>query len=289
MSFDAFLQSAWNDHADRPQEVAERLAVSFEIIETAEQIPPFARLATHVFGEHLGQWSRGAAVLESLRTIPAFDTGPLVSGAVTRGVAVLRYASGDHGVLAPLTLDDRVSVLATAASAFAGLGQFKPAISTYDEAVQLAQIGLPPGSPAIRALAAGGNNLASALEAKRDRDAVETRGMIAAAEGGLAFWKLAGTWLEEERAEYRLARSLLEAGESGAAIDSARRCIAVCVGNNAPAFERFFGYAALGLAQRVSGDAAGFEASREQARRQFEAVTPDEAPWCKSALEELGD
>jgi hypothetical protein len=289
MNFDEFIDTAWNDHADRPQDVADRLAASLRIIETTDQIPPFARLATHVFGEHLGQWRRGIFVLDALRDLPAFDNSAIVTGVLARSVAVLRYASGDHDSLTPLAHEDRVAVLATASSAFAGRDEFKQAISAYAEAVRLAQPGLPSGSPAIRALAVGGNNLAAALEGKKDRDAVETKGMIAAAEGGLAFWKRAGTWLEEERAEYRLTRSLLEAGEYAAALQSARRCIAVCTANDAPAFEQFFGYAALALVQRAAGDAIGFEGSRKDARRMFDLVASNEKPWCKAEIDELGD
>ena len=32
MSFDAFLETAWNDHADRPDEVAARLASSLGLV-----------------------------------------------------------------------------------------------------------------------------------------------------------------------------------------------------------------------------------------------------------------
>ena len=129
---------------------------------------------------------------------------------------------------------------------------------------------------------------AAALESKKDRDSLETKGMIAAAEGGLKYWKQAGTWLEEERAEYRLTHSLLQAGEPQAAVHSAQRCVAVCSANNAPEFEQFFGFAALALAQRAAGDALGFEASRKQALRLFELVAPDEKQWCTSELEKLG-
>jgi hypothetical protein len=200
MSFDTFIETAWSDHGDRPQEVADRLTGSLQIIETAAQIPPYARLLTHVFGEHLGQWNQGVAALESLRGLPAFDGSDAVTGAVVRGVAVLRYASGDQEALDTLACDDRVSVLATVSSALAARHQFKQAIAAYSEALALGRSGLPAGSPAIRALAVGGNNLASALEQKKDRDAPETAGMVAAAEGGLKYWKQAGTWLEEERA-----------------------------------------------------------------------------------------
>ena len=108
-----------------------------------------------------------------------------------------------------------MSVLATASSALPA-GEFRQAdLRICRGLAACAVAGLPPESPAIRALAVGGNNLAAALEAKTDRDPTETRGMIDAAEGGLKYWKQAGTWLEEERAEYRLARSLLQAGEYG--------------------------------------------------------------------------
>src|SRR5205814_895249 len=155
--------------------------------------------------------------------------------ALRRHVATLRFASGDAACLAPLSTDDRVAVLALGASTLAGGGAFAGAISAYREALALAGGGLPAGSPALRALAAGGNNLAAALEEKPSRDADETQGMVDAAEGGLRYWKQAGTWLEEERAEYRLAKSLLQAGRAGDAIAAARRCLDVCERNDAPA------------------------------------------------------
>src|SRR5271155_463969 len=112
--------------------------------------------------------------------------------------------------------------------------------------------------------------------------------MIVAANGGLNYGRLAGTWLEEERAEYRLTRSLLQAGEPLAAIQSAVRCIDVCKLNSAPSFEQFFGYAALALAQRGAGDTRSFEASRKRALALFEQVPQDEKKWCESEVSELG-
>ncbi len=113
--------------------------------------------------------------------------------------------------------------------------------------------------------------------------------MVTAAQHGLRYWKQAGTWLEEERAEYRLARSLVQAGSPDAAVVSAQRCIDVCAANDAPAFERFFAYAVLALAQRAAGHAAAFALAREQARQQLALVPPDEQHWCASDLAELAD
>ena len=112
--------------------------------------------------------------------------------------------------------------------------------------------------------------------------------MLVAANGGLKYWKQAGTWLEEERAEYRLTRSLFQAGRPAEAIESARRCIDVCVRNDAPAIERIYGYTVLALAQRADGDAEAFAASRQHALALHEQVPEDEKQWCQSDLADLG-
>lgn len=288
MTLDEFLDAAWDDHADRPQEVADRLAASFHLVSAPEHIAPYARLLTHVHGEHLGRWDRGVELLMALRALPAFDGSGALAQLLNRNVAALRHCAGDSGALHSLPPDERIASLAIAASAWAGRTAYKEALAAYGEALRLAEVGLPDGSPAIRALAVGGNNLAAALEEKADRDASETDGMIVAAKGGLKYWKLAGTWLEEERAEYRLARSLLQAGQPHAAIASATRCIDVCTSNSAPPFEQFFGRAVLALAQRAAGDSGSFAASRAHAIALFGQIPEDERQWAQSTLRELG-
>jgi tetratricopeptide (TPR) repeat protein len=287
MSLDDFIAAAWNDHGDHPEEVATRLAGALERLESAADVPPFARLVTHVYGEHLARWSAGVALLESLRGRPQWEGDTSVSGAIDRSIAVLRYAGNLDATLTHLSTDDRIAVLATASPALAATGEWKRAIAAYEEALRVAAPGLEPGSPALRALAVGGNNLAASLEEKPDRDAVETRGMVAAAEGGLRYWRLAGTWLEEERAEYRLTRSLLQAGNHEGAVEHARRCIDVCAANNAPPIERFFGYVVLAVAQSRSGEQAAYMAARQLALDQYAMVAPDERRWCEADLDAL--
>ena len=287
MTIDTFLETAWTDHGDRPQEVADRLVNSFNLITAPQHIAPFARLLTHVYGEHLGLWPRGIELLESLRALPAFDGSVSVSGALNRNIATLRYAGGDQSILATLAPPDRIFVLATAAAAFAGRSEYPRAIAAYVEALRGAHAGLPAQSPALRALAIGGNNLAATLEEKADRDAAETDGMVVAAKGALTYWRLAGTWLEEERAELRLTRSLLQAGRPRQAIESATRCVEICMHNNAPAIEQFFGFAVLALAQQAAGSADSFAAARAQARALFKQLPQDERPWCAATFAEL--
>jgi hypothetical protein len=287
MTFDAFIETAWNDHADRPQEVADRLAAALDLVDGPARVPPFARLLTHVYGEHLGQWQLGIDLLESLREHSGAKGDTAADAVLTRSVATLRYAGGDRASLAGLPPEDGVAVLASAASALAGRNDFAGAISAYDDALQRAQAGLPAKSPAIRALAVGGNNLAAALEQKMDRSASETTGMVSAAHGALKYWKQAGTWLEEERAEYRLARSLLQAGDADAALRSGRRCIEICAANAAPAFELFFAHLALALAQRAAGNLDAFDASRQHAAALFTQIPEDERTWCEAELKAL--
>jgi hypothetical protein len=106
------------------------------------------------------------------------------------------------------------------------LGQWEDGVELLESLQQLPLAHVAAGT---RALAvgiatlryAGGNNLAVSLEGRSPRSAYETQGMLMAAEGALQYWKQAGTWLEEERAEYRLARSRLQAGETAAAVQSA--------------------------------------------------------------------
>ena len=163
---------------------------------------------------------------------------------------------------------------------------FARAIAAYDEALARARDGLAPESPAIRALAVGGNGLAATLEDKPDRSPPETEAMIAAAEGALAYWRKAGTWLEEERAYYRLTRSQLAAGRPHDAIGSAQGCIAVCAANDAPAFELFFERGAR-ASQHAARDPAGFAASRARALEQHALVPSDERVWCEKELKEM--
>jgi len=286
MNFDQMIEQAWDEHADHAVAVADRLDAAAPTIAAEAQFAPFARIVTHVYGEHLGECERGVALLTSLRKLPTYSDAPEIGGIVTRSVAALRFVGGDAGAAATLGAEDRASALAAAASALTARSEFRRALDAYAEAVRLAP-SLPPGSAAFRALAIGGNNLSAALEDKHERTASETEGMIAAARGGLAFWRMSGTWLEEERALYRLSRSLVSAGQPGEAAVCARQCIEVCEDHEAPAFERFFACAVLARALREDGRTTEYRDARNAALDWFDAVPEDEREWCESDLAEL--
>ena len=90
MSFQSFIETAWTDHGDHPEAVADRLAQSLHVIAAPGDIPPYARLVTHVYGEHLARWQSGVELLASLRRLPVWDATPPLEAAVARNVAVLQ-------------------------------------------------------------------------------------------------------------------------------------------------------------------------------------------------------
>jgi hypothetical protein len=287
MNIDAFLKAAWSDHADHPQDVADRLAASLHLVQTPEHFAPFVRLLTHVYGEHLGLWARGVGLLEALRGRSGLEAGVPAARPIDIGIAALSYGSGNAAALDALPGDDQVLALATASSALAARDEIARAIAAYAQALRIAQAGSAPSSPAMRALAVGGNNLAVTLEGTSNRSASESQAMLAAAEAALLYWKQVGTWLEEERAEYRLTRSLLQAGEPLAATQCAERCAEVCKRNDAPPFEQFFAHSILALAHRASGNAASFEVHHRVALSYFDRTSEDERKWCESERKEL--
>jgi len=293
MTLAAFLETAWTDHGDHAAAVGERLSSSTALVASAADVAPWARIVVHVFGEHLGEWARGWALLRSLDTKMAGALDDASSearearNALDRGIAALAFGGGDLRALDALARADRAAVLATLASAFVARGESHRAIEALDDALVYAAGGLADGHAAIRALAVAGNNVASTLETKPGRDAHETRGMLVAAQAGLDYWSRAGGWLERERALYMLARARLAAGDAGGAARAARDCIAVCEANDAPAFERFFGQAVLALALHADADVAGSSYARAAALASYGQVPDDERDWCKREHGEL--
>jgi hypothetical protein len=294
MSLEAFLRTAWDEHADAPQAVAERLPGALELLQVPADVGPLVRLATHVYGEHLGAWQAGLALLDRMGALPLCAQDPAALLAVHRGRAALRLASGEPAaeVLGTLPVSEHVNVLAQVVAMHTGRENLLAAIQALEAALQAEARASPEedasaARPGWRAMAVAGNNLAAALEGHAGRSATETEAMLRAARIGLTYWRLAGGWLEEERAHYQLARCELAAGQAEAAAASAMQCVTICERETAPAFELFFGHAVHALALRSAGDTAGHDAARALALAAYALLSADEQPWCKREHTEL--
>jgi len=283
MTFDAFLDQAWRDHGDRPEEVGARLEHGYALIETSAQIAPFARILAHVDGEHLARWREGIARLERLRAHPRWSDDGDAPVVVRRMIAALDVASGSEPGPG-LDAVDRAHAHAVASAALVAQGKTAAAIGQFRAASAAAASGLPEANPAIRALAVAANNLAAALEEKSPRDGEETRAMLDAARASREHWSRAGTWLETQRAEFMLAKCHLAAGDAATALEHAARCVDICERNDADAFERFFAHAALALAHRASGDALRCAEAKEYALAHHATLAADLKPWCEPTV-----
>ena len=287
MTFNDFIKQAWNDHADKTEEVAAKLMEAGSVIELNDQIPRLAQLITHVFGEHLGQWEKGIQLLQELKSIPEFEAASESGPAIDRSIAALSLASGEKTSVDEFSKSDQVRVLATAAAALNERNDPKNADKWFRVALSKAQDGLDKADPANRALAVTANNLACSLEDKPSRTEIDTEFMILTAQTARKYWEIAGSWLEVERAEYRLSQTYLKAENFAKSLEHAKKSLEIAKANSAPPLEFFFGYEALALAEKALGNVLGFEKAVENVKAYFEKLESDDKPWCEPSLKKL--
>ena len=100
-------------------------------------------------------------------------------------------------------------------------------------------------------------------------------------------WAIAGTWLETERAEYRLANTWLQAGDLARAREHAQACLEIVAANGGVALERLFGWEALGLVERAAGNATGHAQALARAREAFAELDESDKSWCAASVDKL--
>jgi hypothetical protein len=277
MTVDEIVSQAWAEHAQDAAAVMERLPAAVAVATTPADRVKVAALVTHVAGEHLGRWDDGIALLERLRARPGLEPTTPEAKSISRSIAVLQHGAGrdaeaESALAAGLSgggvpeASDRARVLALVASALTGQRRIEEAGAALRAALDLvASHPTLPGDPAVRALAVTGNNLACELEARPSRTPEERALMLLAAQAGLDFWSIAGGWLEQERAHYRLAMSCLAAGDAERAGTHAARCQAIVEENGADPFESFFAHEVVARARHAAGDRAGALEAAERA------------------------
>ena len=139
----------------------------------------------------------------------------------------------------------------------------------FRQSLEFASYGPGKGDPAARTLAITGNNLAADLEEKSDRSDGETKLMLKAAEIGRRYWEVSGTWVEVERAEYRLAISHLKAGDPKQALVHADNCLQICRDRQSSLFEQFFAHEARTRCLRDLGQEDDAKAALADAKSAF--------------------
>ena len=289
MDFSTFNNQAWDDHVTVAREVAQRLSQGVALVTSESQLSELAYLAHHVHGSHLGEWRAGAAFIEGLTALPHFQPQGPSGKSLRRYLASLALSAGDVQAagLSTLPTSDGIQVAAMAAANLAEHDAPRSARLLHDALDQAGRAGLDAADPMHRALAIAGNSIAVALEEKTARSADERDLMILAAQTARYHWAIAGTWLETERAEYRLAITWLQAGDLAQARTHAQNCLEIVAANEGAALERLFGWEALGRVERAAGNAAGHAQALLNARTAFaELATADQA-WCAVSIDRL--
>lgn len=283
-----FIDQAWTDHADDAWGVSLRLPDALDRVTDAEGMLDLARLASHVYGEHLGRWADGLKYLAALARGPGFDAASPQGRTLRVLRAALALAADAGDVRGTLGTSDRIAVTARAGMLLA-LHDVARSRALLDEAVAAAEAAaLPDDDPAIRTLAIAGNNTAAALIDQPARSEADRALMLHAAALARRFWALAGTWLETGRAEYRLAMAWLAAGDAERARGHAQACLALVDAQPEPSpFERFFGCEALARAAQAAGDAAAQAQALQAAQAAFDALAPDDQAACRHTLQAL--
>ena len=283
--FDSVIGQAWNDHADDARDVAGRLPQLQALATDEPQLMRVIMLTHHVYGAHLGEWDAGTSALRALGSHPAYRDDAASGDSMRRVLASLTLCAG--GAPGGLAASDEIRAHAMAAESLCGHDTARAA-EQFGQALALAErSALPDTDPMHRALAAASNGLACTLEEKTGRSSDEGALMILAAQAARRHWELAGTWLEVERAEYRLAMTWLQAGDLAQGRQHAQNCLEIVEANQAPALERFFGWEALGVIERAAGNASGYAQALEHARADFVELSADDQGWCRASLDKL--
>ena len=288
MDFDTFLGQAWADHATDSSVVAARLREqAVALVAEEAQLLPMAHLAHHVFGEHLARWQEGLQFLQQLAALPFCAASGTAAQALRRYQASLRLAGGLADERGGFTASERVRITAMAAANLACHDAPGAAALLHQAQAQAEAAALPEKDPAHRALAIAGNGIAGTLEEKPARSTGERALMLHAAQVARQYWALAGTWLETERAEYRLAMSWCQAGDFAQARQHAQNCLEIVHANASVPLEVFFGWEALARVERAAGHAAGHSQALSQAHAAFATLEEGDRGWCRASLDKL--
>jgi hypothetical protein len=282
MKISEYIDSAWSIHATEPKRVLEEIRHQLPHVQSEEEILSLGNLIVHVAGEHLGLWLAGLELLRKLKNNPLLKDRK----AMSRMVAILELGNNSATKIDNFSPSDQARILATTASALCSLGGIRLSESYLVRAENIVSE-LLNDDPAIKSLAMTGNNMASALEGKTDRNENETKLMIKAAKLGRIFWEKAGTWKEVERAEYRLAQTYLKSNNIELAFDHAKKCLAIVEANNNEPLELFFGLEILALTYKAQNNLESFNETLKKMDSTFKNLSDEDQKWCLSTLKNL--
>ncbi len=240
--FKTFINDCWAKHETESEFVAKKLEDSQNVVTNENELASYVGIVVHTLGGHLGEWQRGIDLLESLKELKLENKDPII-----RGQAILALGMNDckNKYLDMVTDDQMASVYSHAATELLNQDQNQKAKTFLDKALSLVPNDLDNTNSLAKSLAISTNNMACALEEKNELSLEDSELMILCATTARKYWEVAGSWVEVERAEYRLAMSHLKAKNFDKAYMHATQCLEICTKNKADEFELFFAHEVL--------------------------------------------
>ena len=283
MTFKEYLSDAWSIHATEPKKIADEFKQHFNLMESEDDVMAITRLIVHVCGEHLGEWTRGIELLRKLKNNATIKD----PSEMNRYMAILNLGNNPYTSIDNFSPSDQARIYASTASALTHLGGLKNAEKFLKLASEIISTQLPKEDAANKALAMAGNNIACSMEDKSQLDNSEVQLMILAATLARKHWEIAGTWKEVERAEYRLARSYLKAGQLNESLQHAKTCLEINSQNNNEALEVFFGLEALALVLKELKNPEGFNDALEKMKATYSQLSNEDQVQYKTTLDKV--
>ncbi|MGZ3725540.1 MAG: hypothetical protein ACXWQQ_07055 [Pseudobdellovibrio sp.] len=279
ISFDQKIKDLWSEHAKNTEQVIQSFDEVLQMTQSSDQLKKVIHLANHVYTDHKIDNSAALNLFGRLEA-SSFNNAE-TRESIANSQNIFKTIENPDYKISDLPVSQQVKISAGAAAAFSFLKKFDKASELIGKAVTLAQT-LPQQDSAFRSLAITGNNMACSLEEKTERSQTESELMILAAKTAREFWEKAGTWVEVERAEYRLAQSYLKLRDFINSIKHANLCITICEKNSAPPLEFFYAYEAVAHIEKTIGQPLR---SLEKMKHYFNLLSEDDKKWCSSALE----
>jgi hypothetical protein len=197
-------------HDKEPDQVAEALC-QVASVSLADHIR-FAWLVNHVVGEKKGLWGRASVLLEKTVASSAEPAvlrhraiAALFAGDALNGLALLTQFADAAGVSLPLALAAvRLGVLQFSREDLPAIHLAGPFLAVVEQI----QTEFSPPCQIAAILAAGLNNVTSRLMDERPGDdPLYRQALTQGAAVCKAIWTVAGTWINQERADYLIALS----------------------------------------------------------------------------------
>ena len=168
MNFKAYLNAAYTQLATDPKNVAEGIKQHFNLMESDDDVMEIARLIVLVYGEYLGEWTKGIELLRKLKNNAKIKD----QLEMKRLVTILTLGNNPNTSIDDFSLSDRAIIYAQSASALARLGGLRNAEKFLKLSIEITAQ-LTKEDPALPELGEASSRIVEFMKSKTERSEME--------------------------------------------------------------------------------------------------------------------